>query len=186
MSGTRTFDVNVDGVAHYGLYPDWIEDLRVQAGDEIVADLARGSEAYLQMWERALGVPGPGCRDAADLAGLRAGMNPEEVLRTAGQPRQRTGARFTYCQEGGGTEMLSFDATGHLLLGAPRGADPVAPVAPAGSAVEPRGTLPATGGPASALPLLSSALLALALHVRRSVRVGTSGRAARREEDRHR
>jgi len=27
-SGTRTFDLNTDGVAQYGLYPDWIQDLR--------------------------------------------------------------------------------------------------------------------------------------------------------------
>lgn len=55
VSGTRTYDVNVDGVAHYGLFPDYIEDLRHLAGDEIVDDMADGAEAYLQMWERALG-----------------------------------------------------------------------------------------------------------------------------------
>jgi microsomal dipeptidase-like Zn-dependent dipeptidase len=54
-SGTRVYDVNVDGVAHYGLFPDYIEDLRMIAGDDIVDDLANGAEAYLQMWERALG-----------------------------------------------------------------------------------------------------------------------------------
>jgi hypothetical protein len=26
-SGTRLYDVNRDGVAHYGLYPDWLQDL---------------------------------------------------------------------------------------------------------------------------------------------------------------
>ena len=31
-SGQRVYDINVDGVAHYGLYPDWVEDLRKQAG----------------------------------------------------------------------------------------------------------------------------------------------------------
>ena len=31
-SGTRTYDINTDGVDHYGLYPDWIEDLRRVAG----------------------------------------------------------------------------------------------------------------------------------------------------------
>nr|MDQ4041036.1 Coagulation factor 5/8 type domain-containing protein [Actinomycetota bacterium] len=55
-SGQRVYDINVDGVAHYGLYPDFIEDLRVLAGEEIIEDLARGPEAYLQMWERAVGV----------------------------------------------------------------------------------------------------------------------------------
>ena len=53
VSGEKTYDVNVDGVAHYGLFPDWVEDMRVLAGDEIVEDMAQGAEAYLQMWERA-------------------------------------------------------------------------------------------------------------------------------------
>ena len=52
-SGTRLYDINTDGVAHYGLFPDYIEDLRHIAGDQIVDDLANGAEAYLQMWERA-------------------------------------------------------------------------------------------------------------------------------------
>jgi len=52
-SGTRTYDINVDGVDHYGLYPDWIEDLRQVGGPQIVDDLANGAEAYLQLWERA-------------------------------------------------------------------------------------------------------------------------------------
>ena len=45
--------VNRDGVAHYGLFPDWVQDLRQLAGDQIVDDLAGGAEAYLQLWERA-------------------------------------------------------------------------------------------------------------------------------------
>ena len=52
-SGSRVYDINTDGVDHYGLYPDWVEDLRVLAGPQIVSDLANGAEAYLQMWERA-------------------------------------------------------------------------------------------------------------------------------------
>ncbi len=51
-SGTRVYDINTDGVDHYGLYPDWIEDLRVVAGPQIVNDMANGAEAYLQMWAR--------------------------------------------------------------------------------------------------------------------------------------
>jgi microsomal dipeptidase-like Zn-dependent dipeptidase len=51
-SGTRVYDVNTDGVDHYGLYPDWIEDLRMVAGPQIVNDMANGAEAYLRMWAR--------------------------------------------------------------------------------------------------------------------------------------
>lgn len=52
-SGTKIYDVNVHGVDHYGLYPDWIEDLRLVAGRQIVDDMANGAEAYLRMWARA-------------------------------------------------------------------------------------------------------------------------------------
>jgi microsomal dipeptidase-like Zn-dependent dipeptidase len=52
-SGTRVYDINTHGVDHYGLYPDWIEDLRMVAGPQIVDDMANGAEAYLRMWARA-------------------------------------------------------------------------------------------------------------------------------------
>ena len=105
-SGTRTYDINTDGVAHYGLYPDWIEDLRRQTGDAIVEDLSRGPEAYLQMWERAIGIAPDSCRDdvadlsAEQLATLHKGMTPEQVLRALGQPSKRKGQTFRYCVEG--------------------------------------------------------------------------------------
>lgn len=54
-TGQRVFDVNKDGVAQYGLIPDWIADMRIAAGadgDQIIEDMSRGAEAYLQMWER--------------------------------------------------------------------------------------------------------------------------------------
>ncbi len=47
-TGARTWDYNRDGMAHYGLMPDWIEDMRRIAGAEIVADLAGGAPAYLR------------------------------------------------------------------------------------------------------------------------------------------
>lgn len=51
----RRWDFNRDGASHYGLFADWVEDMRRVAGPLIVDDLARGAEAYLQMWERAAG-----------------------------------------------------------------------------------------------------------------------------------
>ena len=95
-SGERLYDINVDGVAHYGLYPDWVEDLRRIAGDEIVKDLGKGSEAYLQGWERALGVRGSACRPWSGRIKrgglgkkLRLGQRPKQVLFRAGQPERR-------------------------------------------------------------------------------------------------
>ncbi|HEX2196924.1 MAG TPA: hypothetical protein VHJ76_08360 [Actinomycetota bacterium] len=121
VSGTRVpYDVNLDGVAHYGLYPDWIEDLRKQAGDAIVDDMQLGPEAYLQMWERAVGVPGSSCRSdvedltPADFDALRQGMTVEEVLRTLGQPRSRLGTAFTFCLAGDRTGTVTFTPGGRV------------------------------------------------------------------------
>ena len=124
VSGERTYDINVDGVAHYGLYPDWIEDLRKQGGDNIAEDMARGSEAYLQMWERAEGITNDACRDpeAAKLdtavLGIASGSSVEQVLRTAGQPHSRLGDEFVFCTKTAGgaekTVTVTFDAAGKV------------------------------------------------------------------------
>ncbi|NUT40556.1 MAG: Coagulation factor 5/8 type domain-containing protein [Thermoactinospora sp.] len=53
-TGQRTWDYNVDGVAHVGLVPDWIEDMRAIAGDGFMQDMAAGAEAYLQTWQAAM------------------------------------------------------------------------------------------------------------------------------------
>jgi microsomal dipeptidase-like Zn-dependent dipeptidase len=52
--GDRTFDINTDGVANYGLWPDWIEGLRLADREDRVRALFHSAEDYLQMWERAM------------------------------------------------------------------------------------------------------------------------------------
>lgn len=53
-TGERVYDLNIDGVAHYGLYPDFIADMRrTPGGEEALTYLFRSAEAYLQAWERA-------------------------------------------------------------------------------------------------------------------------------------
>ena len=86
-SGQRVYDINVDGVAHYGLFPDWVEDLRHIGGQEVVDDLGRGAEAYLQMWERAR-------RRAADPLPARegAGDAPRPHPRADRRERRRAAA----------------------------------------------------------------------------------------------
>lgn len=52
-TGERVYDLNTDGVAHYGLYPDYIADMMMQPGGKpAVATLFRSAEAYLQLWEK--------------------------------------------------------------------------------------------------------------------------------------
>ncbi|WP_233288863.1 hypothetical protein [Kitasatospora sp. MBT63] len=49
-TGQRTWDINTEGVAHYGLVPDWVEDVRVTGGQDVVDDLMLGAEGYLRTW----------------------------------------------------------------------------------------------------------------------------------------
>jgi microsomal dipeptidase-like Zn-dependent dipeptidase len=54
--GSRTFDLNTDGVAQYGLYADWIVDLLGQSGSDATqlrGHLLNGAEAYTSMWEQS-------------------------------------------------------------------------------------------------------------------------------------
>ncbi|HEY6638925.1 MAG TPA: hypothetical protein VIZ61_14705 [Solirubrobacterales bacterium] len=53
QSGTRSFDLNTDGVAHYGLIADLLADMQQHGGGTAVRSLFRSAEAYLQMWELA-------------------------------------------------------------------------------------------------------------------------------------
>jgi len=103
LSGKRTYNINTDGVAHYGLYPDWIEDLRRQGGAKIADDMARGAEGYLQMWERGAGIANDGCRQpsvrksTSTVLGIPNGTSVTNVLKRAGIPHKRLGTYFTYC-----------------------------------------------------------------------------------------
>uniref|UniRef100_A0AAU2K0B5 Discoidin domain-containing protein n=1 Tax=Streptomyces sp. NBC_00049 TaxID=2903617 RepID=A0AAU2K0B5_9ACTN len=49
-TGVRTWDLNTDGAAHYGLVPDWIEDIRNVGGQGVVDDMFKGAESYLTTW----------------------------------------------------------------------------------------------------------------------------------------
>jgi len=52
LAGRRDFDVNLDGVAHYGLLPDFLQDLKnVGLDTAALATLFRSAEDYIRMWE---------------------------------------------------------------------------------------------------------------------------------------
>jgi microsomal dipeptidase-like Zn-dependent dipeptidase len=148
VSGQRVYDVNVDGVAQYGLHPDWMQQLRLLAGQPIADDLMSGAEAYLQTWERAVGVPGPGCLAApkalsrTGFGPLRLGQEPQVTLLAAGQPSRRAGDSFSWCttrakargakaagaavvfDQAGKAELIVSTATGK---GKPKGAKKLGP-----------------------------------------------------------
>ena len=123
-TGTRTWDLNTDGLDQYGQYVDWVQDVKVQAalvskadGAAFTRDVENAAEAFLQMWERAVGVGGDSCRadigplTAGDLARVRPGMSPDRVLALLGQPHTRIGTAFTFCGPGR-TTTVTFSPAG--------------------------------------------------------------------------
>jgi hypothetical protein len=55
VAGTRTFDINTDGLAEYGLLPDYVEQIRRTPDDQaVVDDLAlTGTSAVAIRWTLA-------------------------------------------------------------------------------------------------------------------------------------
>jgi len=48
----RDFDINLDGMAHYGMLPDLLQDMRnVGLTAEDLIPLFRSAYDYVQMWE---------------------------------------------------------------------------------------------------------------------------------------
>jgi hypothetical protein len=121
--GQRVFDINRDGVANYGMFADWLQELQVLAGRPIIAHMFHGAEAYLEMWERAYGVPPTVCAQAAGGLGasgrgpLRLGAANESILYAAGQSSSRPGSAYRYCVSGhpGATLTVVFSARGKAV-----------------------------------------------------------------------
>jgi len=110
VSGRRTFDINKEGVANYGLYADWYEDLRKVAGDSILEDMSLGADSYFRTWERAVGILPETCRDGRlrltheGMGLIKIGVPSEELLRGAGQPTSRVGRSWRWCVEDRGND----------------------------------------------------------------------------------
>ena len=90
-AGERVYDINVDGVAQYGLYPDWIEDLGMVADAQ-----QRRRQRSRTTWPAA---PRPTCRcgsgrygieaDSCRNPGLRKTVATVERLIQPGSPPRR-------------------------------------------------------------------------------------------------
>jgi hypothetical protein len=120
--GQRVFDINKDGVANYGMYPDWLQELQVLAGRPILDDMFHGAEAYLEMWERAYGVPANGCLASSGrfrrtgVGRIRLGQSFQSLLYAAGQPSARPGRSYRYCVTGGKQLTVVFDKRGRVAM----------------------------------------------------------------------
>jgi hypothetical protein len=110
--GQRVFDLNNDGLANYGMYADWLQELQRLGGRAMVSDMFRGAEAYLETWERAYGVRGSSCVRRG--VRVRRGMSFKQVLYALGQPSKRLHSRYKYCVRGGARLTVGFNKRGRV------------------------------------------------------------------------
>ena len=73
-------------------------------GAALLDDMSRGTEAYLQMWERSIGIAPDSCRNpglrltVSQLRSkVRPGMTTTRVMREVGQPFRRLGTEYGVC-----------------------------------------------------------------------------------------
>ena len=116
QTSDRVFDYNTDGLAHVGLLPDMVADLKkVGMSDAALAPLFGSAEAYLRMWELAgqspLTIPAPSLNDstapetvavvtpAPNAAGWNtAGVSVSLTATDAGVGVQQINHRLTHLQ----------------------------------------------------------------------------------------
>jgi hypothetical protein len=54
-AGTRVFNYNTEGLAHFGLIPEMIQDLKnIGVTERDLDPLFRSAEGYIQLWEKAV------------------------------------------------------------------------------------------------------------------------------------
>ena len=124
VTGQRTFDYNSEGVAHYGLYADWLADLRRTGGPQMAREMTRGAEAYLQMWERAEGIGVTRCRPGRAevtsgglLGRAPLGRSAANLLRRKGQPSSRPGSFYRWCvRRSRGAVTAAFNRRNRAVL----------------------------------------------------------------------
>jgi microsomal dipeptidase-like Zn-dependent dipeptidase len=80
VTGKKVFDYNVDGLAHVGLLPDFVEDLKKIGMPQAHLDrLFNSAEEYIRVWERATGDAEPEdiCTLILEPLTVRAEVSPQ-------------------------------------------------------------------------------------------------------------
>ena len=93
------------------------------AGEDIVKDMARGPEAYLQMWERAYGIAPNACSNPSSLLSpatfasrVRPGMTDWATPNAVGQPDRRLGNSSATARRGRGDRAVQQRGQGDPVV----------------------------------------------------------------------
>ena len=54
IPGGKTWNMDEEGMSHYGLVADIVEEVRIEGGEEATTALYSSAETYLQLWEQTL------------------------------------------------------------------------------------------------------------------------------------
>ena len=54
IPGGKVWNMDEEGMSHYGLMADIVEEIRIEGGEEAISALYNSAETYLQMWEQTL------------------------------------------------------------------------------------------------------------------------------------
>lgn len=54
IPGGKAWNMDEEGMSHYGLVPDIVEELRIEGGEEATTALYHSAETYLELWEQTL------------------------------------------------------------------------------------------------------------------------------------
>jgi hypothetical protein len=76
----KTWSLDVDGSAHYGMLSDFVEELRQEGTATDMQDVFNAAERYLRTWESTLA-----SQQGIKLAG-KVNMPEKEILRPAPKP----------------------------------------------------------------------------------------------------
>lgn len=129
VTGFKTFDYNVDGLAHIGLVPDMVADLAgIGMHSSYVDSLFCSAEAYIRVWERAeaiaarLPAPDP---NRPWLCNVTDGTPPESSVAIApaapasGWHNTDVAATITAIDADSGVEKIDYSLTGPPLANGP-------------------------------------------------------------------
>lgn len=102
--GKKTFSINEDGLAHVGMLPDFIADLRALGlTNEDLSPLLNSAEGYIQVWERAESHKAPFFPTGSAAQG--GDMQPNEVL-NPGQLIKSANGEYTFVYQNDGNLVL--------------------------------------------------------------------------------
>jgi microsomal dipeptidase-like Zn-dependent dipeptidase len=137
VMGQRVYDFNVDGLAHFGLVPDMLQDVANIAGpekrDTLMAPLFHSAEGFVEMWERQRALAQ--CADGPMCGSTQGPSKDTQACADAcpdgwnrGAPLQSIEDRFGECKAGAKITFVVSDVNNRCQEVKPiysqRGADP--------------------------------------------------------------